>query len=282
LNQTYKNLEVLVVDDCSPDDTRLVVQGIADGRIRYIRHETNKGLPAVRNTGIRTAKGQYIAFLDDDDRWQLSKLERQLAALKDYDAVLCIGVSNGYPMRIHNHRSITLDDLRKGSFNPSSLVAKAHVLKDVWFDERLRQGEDWDAFIRIAQRYTVGWVAEPLLLYNEGSPDRMTDEKKNLSGSELEKRAAMLYKHREFFGEKWFRYHLADALLAYIGSRPHKLRSIAYAIKRCGVVPVFSNFRGRIHIRLQRALWFLWWKVNPPKISRSKATHSLAGGERSL
>ena len=67
LSQTYTNLEVLVVDDCSPDDTQSVVRSIADDRIRYLRHETNKGLPTVRNTGIGAARGDYVAFLDDDE-----------------------------------------------------------------------------------------------------------------------------------------------------------------------------------------------------------------------
>ncbi len=253
--QTHKNLEILVVDDGSPDDTASVVQTIPDSRIRYFRHERNKGLPAARNTGIRAAKGAYIAFIDDDDEWRADKLDKQIRVFKDYDAVLCMGVSNGYPMRIHKRPSITLDDLRKGSFNPSSLVAKAHVLKEIMFDESLRQGEDWDAFIRIAQCYTVGWVAEPLLLYNEASPDRMTGEKKELSAPELEKQTAMLYKHREFFGKKWFNYHLADACLAYIGSRQSKLSSIRYALKRFGIRAVIAALVHRVRRRIRRFMW---------------------------
>lgn len=255
LHQTHKNLEVLVVDDCSLDDTRHVVGAIKDGRVRYLCHEINKGLPAVRNTGIRAARGEFIAFLDDDDEWREDKLEKQIRLLGEYDAVLCMGVSKGYPMRLHRRRSITLDDLRRGSFAPSSLVAKAHILKDVWFDENLRQGEDWDAFIRIAQRYSLGWVAEPLLFYNEGSPDRMTHEKRHLSGPELEKRTTVLYKHREFLGTKWFNYHLADSLFAYIGSRQKKIEVIGYAVKRCGVRAVAAALAHRARRRIRRLMW---------------------------
>lgn len=255
--QTYRNIEILVVDDGSPDDTADVVRNIPDPRIRYIRHATNKGLPAGRNTGIKAARGEYIAFIDDDDEWRQDKLEIQIQAIKDYDAILCMGVANGYPLRVHTRPAITLDDLRKGSFNPSGLLSKTRVLRDVMFDENLRQGEDWDAFIRIGQRYSIGWVAEPLLIYNEGGHERMTNEKRYLSVSDLEKRAAMLHKHREFFGEKWFRYHLADALLAYIGTRPNRLQCITYAVKRCGVVPVARNFIDRVWRKLRRLGWLI-------------------------
>jgi GalNAc5-diNAcBac-PP-undecaprenol beta-1,3-glucosyltransferase len=255
LRQTYRNIEILVVDDESPDDTAFVVKAIPDSRIKYIRHEKNKGLPAVRNTGIRAAKGELIAFLDDDDEWREDKLDKQIRAIKDCDAVLCTGVSDGYPQRVHKNPRITLDDLRMGSFNPSALLAKAYVLRDVMFDENLKQGEDWDAFIRIAQRYTIGWVDEPLLIYNDGGHARMTNEAKYLSGPELEKRAAMLHKHRKFFGEKLFMLHLADTFLSYIGSRPNKLQSIGYAVRRCGFIPVAHAIIDKVRLRFQRLMW---------------------------
>lgn len=253
--QTYRNLEILVVDDASPDDTASVVRAIPEPRIRYIRHEKNKGLPAVRNTGIRAARGELIAFLDDDDEWRNDKLEKQVRAMKGYDAVLCTGVSNGYPQRVHDGPDVTLDDLKKGSFNPSALLAKAEVLRVVMFDESLKQGEDWDAFIRIAQRHSIAWVREPLLLYNDGSHKRMTNEARYLSGSELEKRTAMLQKHREFFGERLFMLHMADTLLSYMGSRPDKLQALAYAVKRCGFIPVLLAVVDKVRLKFQRRMW---------------------------
>ena len=257
LSQTMSDLEILVVDDCSQDQTRTVVEAISDPRVRYFMHETNKGLPAVRNTGIRLARGRYIAFLDDDDLWHPKKLERQLDALRGYDAVACTAVSSakGYAMRVHKRPNICLDDLKRGGFAPSSLMARADVLRDVMFDETIRQGEDWDAFIRIAQRYSIGWIAAPLLIYNEGVHPRMTGEAKQLLGPEIEKRNAMLYKHRIFLGERWFNFHLADALLGYIASRPDKLQCIVYAWKRCGGKSVVAALFERLRRRLQRWFW---------------------------
>lgn len=257
LNQTVGDIEVLVVDDCSQDETRTIVESISDPRVHYVMHETNKGLPAVRNTGIGLARGRYIAFLDDDDQWRPEKLERQLEALCGYDAVACTAVSSskGYAMRVHNRPNISLEDLKKGGFAPSGLMAKTEVFRNVLFDETIRQGEDWDAFIRIAQRYSIGWISEPLLIYNEGVHPRMTGEAKQLLGPEIEQRNAILYKHRTFLGERWFNFHLADALLGYIASRPDKLRCIVYAWKRCGGKSVVAALFERLRRRLQRWIW---------------------------
>ena len=79
LGQTYQNLEIVVVDDYSQDNTEEVVTAIKDKRINYHRHDSNQGGSAARNTGIEQARGQYIAFLDSDDVWLSQKLELQLA-----------------------------------------------------------------------------------------------------------------------------------------------------------------------------------------------------------
>lgn len=260
LAQTYRNFEVLIVDDGSPDDTESVARRFTDqdARVRYVRHVANRGLPAARNTGIHAARGRYIAFLDDDDRWDPRKLERQLHTIKSLDAMLCIAVANGRPLRRLRGSRVTLDDLRRGSFDPSSLLAKTEVLRDVLFDEALREGEDWDAFIRIGQKYAIGWLPEPLLLYNDGDHTRMTSEAKMVSPLELERRTTMLTKHREFFGEWWYRYHLAAALMPYISSRPHKLRHVVHATKRCGVWAVVAVFATKT-LRYMR--WFVFHRV---------------------
>jgi glycosyltransferase involved in cell wall biosynthesis len=244
--QTYRNLEIIVVDDESPDNTESVVRAIPDERIRYFRHEKNKGLPAGRNTGIRAAKGEYIAFLDDDDEWRTDKIERQLRLIEKYDAVLCGVLVDNWRLSIHPHPTISLDDLRRGSFEPSGMLVKAAVIKELLFDENLRQGEDWDAFIRIAERYTVGYDPEPLLLYSDGGHARMTNEAREMTPSELEKRTAILHKHRQFFGEKWFNYHLAGNFISHIGSRRNKLGSITYAVKRCGLGPVIAVIADKV------------------------------------
>ena len=85
LAQTYENFEIIIVDDCSKDSTREVLEGIAkaDSRVHPFIQEKNNGAAVSRNVGINNAKGRYIAFLDSDDLWEPNKLEKQMVALKE-------------------------------------------------------------------------------------------------------------------------------------------------------------------------------------------------------
>ena len=86
LAQTYTNWELIIVDDCSTDDTDAVVRPyLADGRIRYIKNEKNSGAAVSRNRALREAKGKWIAFLDSDDLWMPKKLEKQIAFMEQND-----------------------------------------------------------------------------------------------------------------------------------------------------------------------------------------------------
>lgn len=84
LAQTYKDWELIIVDDCSTDNTdELVNQYLSDKRIRYIKNDTNSGAAVSRNRALREAKGKWIAFLDSDDLWEPDKLQKQIAFMKD-------------------------------------------------------------------------------------------------------------------------------------------------------------------------------------------------------
>lgn len=78
INQTYKNWELLIVDDCSNDTTDEVVKSIKDSRIKYLKNEVNSGAAISRNKALKEAKGRWIAFLDSDDLWEKQKLEKQI------------------------------------------------------------------------------------------------------------------------------------------------------------------------------------------------------------
>ena len=86
LAQTYSNWELILVDDCSTDDTDDIVKAyLSDQRIRYIKNETNSGAAVSRNRALREAKGKWIAFLDSDDLWESTKLEKQIAFMENHD-----------------------------------------------------------------------------------------------------------------------------------------------------------------------------------------------------
>jgi len=90
LAQTVREIEVLIVDDCSPDGTGEIVQAMTevDARLRYLKQPKNEGVAAARNRGVREAKGEWIAFLDSDDAWEPTKLEAQFALQEETDADL--------------------------------------------------------------------------------------------------------------------------------------------------------------------------------------------------
>ncbi len=86
INQTYENWELIIVDDCSTDDTDLIVKPyLEDERIKYLKNEKNSGAAVSRNYALREAKGKWIAFLDSDDLWHPEKLERQIAFMEEND-----------------------------------------------------------------------------------------------------------------------------------------------------------------------------------------------------
>lgn len=96
LSQTYTEWELLIVDDCSTDETESIVSSYKDPRIRYMRNERNMGAALTRNRALREAAGRYIAFLDSDDLWLPEKLEKQIAFMQQ----------NGYAFTYHNYTEI--------------------------------------------------------------------------------------------------------------------------------------------------------------------------------
>lgn len=256
-SQTYKNLEIIVVDDASSDDTQAVVAGLNDNRLRYIKHNTNKGGSGARNTGIEASHGEYIAFLDDDDEWVENKIERQLAHIKGYDAVLCsatiVGKKEG--VKYYKKPVVNVNDLRKGfifSGGTNIIFSKVSVLRQIKFDENLNKGQDWDVLIRLSSKFSVRYVNEPLVIYHNEDHQRLTNKALAMSIEEIDKDLGVIEKHRDFLGLYWYQYHVAGRMLAYLGKRKHKFSYITHAIKRCGVMPVFSVFANKALARLKR------------------------------
>ncbi|MDV2992674.1 MAG: hypothetical protein N4J56_002328 [Chroococcidiopsis sp. SAG 2025] len=198
LDQTYKNLEILIVDDESPDRCVAICQQFTDTRIQIIR-QRNRGLAGARNTGIRHAQGEYIAFVDGDDLWLPSKLEKHVEHLNNSPHV---GVSFS--------RSALIDEMgnRLGTYlmpqlenispecllcdnpvgNGSAAVLRRETLDAIafterldgtpekspetfYFDERFRQAEDVECWLRIAiqTQWQFAGIPEALTLYRVNS-----------------------------------------------------------------------------------------------------------------
>jgi glycosyltransferase involved in cell wall biosynthesis len=175
LDQTYSNLELLIVDDGSTDDTRAVVQPfLADARVRYL-HQPNGGQTIAKNHGIREATGQFIGFLDADDLWVANKLELQLPLFARSE----VGVVYGrlqYVDATGDEGAVLNDELFRGWISGALLISNcvgfgtALARKECFdrlgsFDEKLRMGIDYDIWLRFSAHFEFDYVDEVLLKY---------------------------------------------------------------------------------------------------------------------
>ena len=173
LAQTFTDYEIIIVDDCSTDHTQDVIAKFDDPRVRSLRHEVNKRQAAAINTGISDARGEYIAFLDDDDEWLPAKLERQTALLDSSPPNVGLVYGwldevNGLTGRVTpSYRNTIEGDVFDNLLaleipSPTStLLVRASVAREVdGFDERLRRHIDNDFICRISQRYHLAALPE--------------------------------------------------------------------------------------------------------------------------
>jgi glycosyltransferase involved in cell wall biosynthesis len=179
LAQTYQDFELIIVDDGSTDNTEKLVKSFTSEKIRYIQHRENKGVAAARNTGIRSAKGDYIAFQDSDDEWLPEKLEKQMRAFATAPPEVGI-VYTGFLMITTKKReykpsaAVTPKDgdifrsLLRGEYlaSPQASVVKRECFERVgMFDEHFPPMEDRELFLRFSKHYQFKYINEPLLLY---------------------------------------------------------------------------------------------------------------------
>lgn len=208
-NQTYRDLEILVVDDASTDDTEGVVAGIPDERVRYVRHQENKGPSAARNTGICRATGEFVAFLDSDDEWVPDKLEMQMRCFSR-DPSLGM-VYSGWEWvredgttriaRAPDPDSGTIDRQPRWFYNiVQDLVVRTDLARQCLFDDEVRAYENLEWLIRLSGRAKWGFVPRILVRCHDHTSGRASDSgKAKLQGLEyvLSHYHPMLRGHRQ-------------------------------------------------------------------------------------
>jgi glycosyltransferase involved in cell wall biosynthesis len=203
LRQRGVELEVVIVDDASSDETAERLAELEDRRVRPIRHDVRRHVAAARNAGIAAARGEWIAFLDDDDLWAPNKLRLQLsaAAAERADFAWCAGlvvdsrcsILETWPARDPDE---ILALLLRGNWMPagaSNVVARAELVRDLaGFDEKLRHFADWDLWIRLAAAGRGAACPEALVAYVRHSRNTILMD----SGRLVREFRALAAKHR--------------------------------------------------------------------------------------
>ena len=190
--QTYQEWELIVIDDGSKDNTAEILSEFAasDGRIRFLQNEKNSGASYTRNRAVALAEGEWIAFLDSDDLWEASKLEKQLAMAEKYpDMVVCYTASafidddgNRYGYVMPAIEQLTYKTLlRKNLMSCSSVMIRSSVMKEIQMPND-KMHEDYFVWLTVLRKYGVAYgINEPLLIYrlcaNSKSSNRMKSAK---------------------------------------------------------------------------------------------------------
>lgn len=184
LKQNFKDYELIVVDDGSTDDTESL-QILNDNKIKYIRLKENCGVSRARNIGVKESHSEWIAFLDSDDQWIDTKLDKQVKWIIENPEFLImqtkeIWIRNGVrvnPPSTHEkfQGDLFFASLERCMITPSSVILKKTLLDEMGgFNEILRVCEDYDLWLKITRKYKVGLLDEYLLYRYGGHNDQLS------------------------------------------------------------------------------------------------------------
>ena len=176
LAQSYTDWELIIVDDCSPDNTDDVVKPyLSDERIKYLKNEKNRGAAVSRNRALREAEGKWIAFLDSDDLWMPEKLQKQVGFME----------KNGYHFSYTNYAEIDTEDKRNGiSVTGPKRITKRGMYNYCWpgcltvmYDAEtigliqiadIKKNNDYAMWLKVCQKADCYLLDEELALYRRG------------------------------------------------------------------------------------------------------------------
>lgn len=189
LNQTYRNVEVVVVDDGSSDDTAICISNINDSRLKYFPLIVSKGACVARNEGIKRSGGEFITFLDDDDEFLPERIQEMVNAWSPRFSFVCSGyyyIKRKKSVKIFiPQKNVFLDDiLYKINIGNSVLTLRSRVMEVGGFDESLESSQDYDLWIRLICKYGSALCVQlPLfIMHTEHGLPRITTSKKKASG----------------------------------------------------------------------------------------------------
>ena len=198
LSQTYQNIEIVIVDDASSDETPVYCNSLNNERIFYYRLSSAKGGNHARNFGVEKSKGQFIAFLDDDDEWQPTKLSEQIRILINNRSIGLV-YTGANVINVHHNVNYKITPKKRGDLShsiltynhigtTSSVMMRRSVFSDAgMFDISMPQLQDYDLWIRVCQICNIDYIEKPLINYYVHNSDSQvtTSVEKNKSSIEM-------------------------------------------------------------------------------------------------
>lgn len=207
LTQTHRDLELIVVDDGSTDETDMVLESYEDDRLCVLETRENSGANAARNKGIQHASGKFISFLDSDDEYTLTHLEEVLSKFRESPSQVG-GVYTSYRKldngvvvdSIHAQERVTLDDIRHsnpvGSFSATTFSSEVFDVVGL-LDETLPAVQDYEFYLRTLQEYEIRGIPEPLLDRHIDGERIGKDPEKKIKGHQI-----VIDKHGEMISQR--------------------------------------------------------------------------------
>jgi teichuronic acid biosynthesis glycosyltransferase TuaG len=190
LNQTYKNIQIILVDDCSIDETKKVINDymIKYKNIIYHNQKYNAGAAVARNKALELAKGRYVSFLDSDDLWYPQKLEKQLNLMKQKNAAICytaIEIIDEDDNLIKGKREviekIDYKFLLKNTMIATSTVVVDRKLTGDFVMPLLRSGQDYATWLQLMRKGTIAYgINEVLVKYRKGQNSLSSNKLKSV------------------------------------------------------------------------------------------------------
>ncbi|MFW6046969.1 MAG: glycosyltransferase family 2 protein [Candidatus Woesearchaeota archaeon] len=262
-NQTYPYTEIIVIDDGSTDDTPdFLLQESKSGNIIFFRNDISVGGGEARNIGIRNATGEYIAFLDDDDEWLPTKLEKQIPLFQDPEVGL---VYSGLELNFEDYRiryksipkmegyiydEMLIENRIGGTV---TVVLRNNIAKNYLFDSTMPARQDYDFWLRICKDWNVKGVKESLVSVYAGGIKRITSDVKNYENAiqkinlkydnEVKKLTHVQKKQRKA-AQNFFLASQAIKANNLKVARKYFFASLTYQIKIKTIVSFISSFFG--------------------------------------
>ena len=282
LNQTYRDIELIIIDDGSTDNTMSVVSAYKDKRIRYFYYADNRGQSHARNFGLDVAVGEYVAFLDSDNEWSEDHLQGRIGLLKDvinpvisYSRIHMVADDHADYLFPEGLTDTEADDRKalihkmciSNQIDTNGVIISRDCMEEFRFDEDMDALEDWDVFLRIIRDTEVSIIFDPRVTVKHYL---MCDSISNQNDSFMMARINLFYKNIDLFDDVSFEEMDADIGFLMEGietaSSLSNLKDMPASLGRAA-----ANYFAYIFYRMRIHHDHMWVRIN--ELSSNEASY---------